>query len=442
MIKVQEVALNNFIPHPVCVTGVVLTSLKMESGSANIKVSQSTKDAENLLLNVAGKLLVFQRDRSGPQIKEKEEGKRVRPLPFSTPSVVATNVENLWTNSRINSGKAHLTEALWLGCGTHGMKVWLPLFPRNEGHAHHFMSKRIMLPFGVDIYPLAVLFEEAVILGAASDALAYKYSSPSCYQSGTNLHDLPYCVLERTSQIYLHHILRQLLRRNLGVHALELARCCTELSYFPHVLELLLHGVLETEAMSKEPIPDPLLPRIVAFIQEFPEYLQTFVHCARKTEVALWPYLFNTVGNPKDLFEECLINGKLETAASYLIILQNLEKPMASRQHATLLLDSAVEACHWELAQDLVRFLKAIDPSDVDGSPPLPMHVVNPTTGAFTSSPQLSKTERDNFTFSSVSNVSRLRSASVMAESAKNDAAAPKEKAKLTHTNSDMSLRK
>ena len=31
-------------------------------------------------------------------------------------------------------------------------------------------------------------------------------------------------------------------------------------------------------------------------------------------------------------FQECLINGKLETAASYLIILQNLEKPMASRQ--------------------------------------------------------------------------------------------------------------
>ena len=60
----------------------------------------------------------------------------------------------MWSTARSNSGKKHLMEALWLSCGAQGMKVWLPLFPRGEVKTHGFMSKRIMLPFHVDIYPL------------------------------------------------------------------------------------------------------------------------------------------------------------------------------------------------------------------------------------------------------------------------------------------------
>ncbi|XP_041356612.1 guanine nucleotide exchange factor subunit RIC1-like isoform X2 [Gigantopelta aegis] len=416
--KIQDVSLNNYIPHPLCVAGLTLTSLTSESGS---RQQHTWREAESMLLNVSGKLLMFQRDRSGPQIKD---GNHKRPLPFCSPSVVATSVENLWTTSRANLGKMQLMEALWLGCGAHGMKVWLPLYPRNEAKAHSFMSKRIMLPFKVDIYPLAVLFEDAVILGAACDAISYNITS-----AGEEHAELPLCTLERTSQIYLHHILRQLLRRNLGVHAFDLARCCTELPYFPHVLELLLHEVLEAEATSKDPIPDPLLPRVVAFIEEFPEYLQTVVHCARKTEVALWPYLFSTVGNPKDLFEECLMNGNLTTAATYLIILQNLEMPMVSRQHATLLLDSALDKEAWEIAHDLVRFLKAIDPNDVESAAmtgAMSRVASASTYPSATLSPPLTPTDNAPFNYSNVSNVGRVRTSSITTFDPMRDVTKPK----------------
>ena len=243
------------------------------------------------------------------------------------------------------------------------MGVWLPLLSnekQSQQTLHNFMSKRIMLPISTHIYPLAVLFRDAVVLGAENDTILYSKTLPI---------SLPFSVISRTSQVYLHHILRELLRRNLGYHSWEIANSCKTLPYFPHSLELLLHEVLEEEAASSQPIPDALLPRVIDFIKEFPFFLQTVVHCARKTELALWPHLFSIVGNPKELFQRSMQEGQLETAASYIIILQNLERSSISKQYATQLLEVALNSGRWQLAKDLVRFLSAIDPLDVESPP-------------------------------------------------------------------------
>ncbi|KAJ8983588.1 hypothetical protein NQ317_019441 [Molorchus minor] len=369
--KLQAIDISAIAVHPTCIASIALTSLRTETGRGQNTTSES------MILNVSGRLLMVQR--------EVRNGERYTCL---MPTVLASCVENVWVPSRRRLDKAHLTEALWLFCGAHGMRVWLPLYPRDGDKSHTFMSKRIMLPFHLRIYPLAILFEDAIILGAENDTVLYTTDSNSPFS-------LPFSVLQRTSQVYLHQILRQLIRRNLGYHAWEIARSCMSLSYFPHSLELLLHEVLEEEATSKEPIPDAQLPSVIEFIMEFPLYLQTVVQCARKTEIALWPYLFSAAGKPKDLFQECMAKGQLDTAASYLIILQNLETSSVSRQYATLLLNTALDQSKWELAKDLVRFLRAIDPNDVESESPRSSFILPPKLALSQSSPPVAPNAED-----------------------------------------------
>lgn len=378
--------------------------------------------SHSILMNICGRVLLFEMDidtselpfssssddedncdsRSQISFQSKKPVNRnvdengLSVIKFKKVVKLASNVENLWVlphdtdqlkgfrssklDRKQNQMRPHLETSLYLACGGHGMAIWLslehsirPQFLRKDDIAsneskeeHTYISKRIMLPLvemASAIYPLAIRFREAIVLGAESDFNKLNLSFSSKYRDHL-LSRIPFFVAKRTSQVYLHYILRELLRKNLGYRAWEIANTCSTLPHFVHALELLLHGVLEEEAGSSQPLPDALLPRVVEFIRAFPVFLQTVIHCTRKTELALWPHLFSIVGSPKDLFHQCLAECQLEAASSYIIVLQNLEKPEVAAKCAQKLLQAARLAGCWVTVKELKRFLRATNQAE------------------------------------------------------------------------------
>ena len=49
-----------------------------------------------------------------------------------------------------------------------------------------------------------------------------------------------------------------------------------------------------------------------------------------------------------------------------------MEVPAVSRQHATLLFNTALEQGKWDLCRHMIRFLKAIGSGEMDTPPPTP----------------------------------------------------------------------
>lgn len=76
-----------------------------------------------IIVNIAGNLLMFSIDAAATDIEQA----------IMPPVLLADGIENYWAWApQIATRVArHLTEALWLGCGRRGMKVWLPLYPES-----------------------------------------------------------------------------------------------------------------------------------------------------------------------------------------------------------------------------------------------------------------------------------------------------------------------
>ena len=105
------------------------------------------------------------------------------------------------------------------------------------------------------------------------------------------------------THLFLHHVLKYHMGRGQLEQAVALSTNYQNLVYFAHVLEILLHTVLEPDSRAQDSEEDKTLSLTIEFVDYFDSALDVIASCARKTEVSRWKKLFDFAGNPRDLFE-------------------------------------------------------------------------------------------------------------------------------------------
>ncbi|KIY51327.1 RIC1-domain-containing protein [Fistulina hepatica ATCC 64428] len=273
--------------------------------------------------------------------------------------IFADRIEFCWTHLR---GIGGLENSLWAYDG-HGMRVWLNALSiempvakdiRDTSEIQKDIKESVNIP--LDFYPLSVLMDKGIIIGAEHEAIARS--------------NLPFVIFRHatSSHLFLHHVLQYHLESQQVKEAVILASHYKHLVFFAHALEILLHDVMELDA-SLEASPghlsfeDSILRNAVIFLDHFDVSLDVVVGCARKTEMTRWRRLFDIVGNPKTLFETCLLSQRLRTAASYLLVLHSLDQLSADHDDSIRLLKCAMDGKDWQLCRELLRFMHSIDES-------------------------------------------------------------------------------
>ncbi|CED84934.1 WD40 repeat protein [Phaffia rhodozyma] len=327
--------------------------------------------------------------------------------------VLADNIESYWTHL---SGIGTLENSLW-GWDGEQLRVWLDALTvdrvqavavvraeagAKEEKSYARVGESVSIP--LDFYPLSVLMDKGIIIGLSSEASIRQSLSFANYKLQTSTH------------LFLPYLLRFHLSCGQVKAAVRFASFYQSLSYFAHALEILLHGVLEQEAddgpaaspqvvdglewqpsqlsplspiapvfvgehppglqseyspafiQAKSPSTEDskrmgVLPLVIDFLDHFPQALEVVVGCARKTEIDRWDFLFDVVGNPRDLFEKCLDANQLQTATSYLLVLHHLEQLADASIDTVRIIRAAMRVGEWNLCKDLLRFLHSADES-------------------------------------------------------------------------------
>eukprot|EP00127_Corallochytrium_limacisporum_P002256 Clim_evm44s109 gene=Clim_evmTU44s109 len=300
-----------------------------------------------VVVNVSGRCLAYPMTNHGMDL-----GGQVQ---------LSSVAEMVWTNRYSGQtpsyGHENDRDVIYIAEGTNQLKMWYPKSiealenPKDALFTKPF-DQYLPITIHTEAHPLCINSNNAFADGINQD-ISVESIYPGC--------PTPFFHLLLTSQIFVQTVLRKLIQHRLYSEAHRFAREHDDMPYFGYALEMVLNDVLDEEAEAKSAADeDAKLGDFVSWLKTYPQYLEVVAHCARKTEVKLWDHLFSIVGDPRDLFEQCLAEGKLETACSYLIVLQSLESQSSARKYATRLIDATLEAEKWSLSRELVRFLTAI----------------------------------------------------------------------------------
>ncbi|EME49836.1 hypothetical protein DOTSEDRAFT_68585 [Dothistroma septosporum NZE10] len=265
----------------------------------------------------------------------------------------ATNVTPPIDGLSLNDHLGHsLRDSLWYFDGT-GFHVWsdvqdvLAYAPNELGRD---LPPAVAIP--LDFSPLSALVGNGTVTGIESDLVQRRDVSFSFFRHAPR------------SQLFLPQLLRHHLAEFNSPAALHLSSSYQHLSYFSHALEVLLHDVLDMEVDNRPSPPETaLLPTVLSFLSSFDSYLDVVVNCTRKTELRSWQTLFSYLPPVLELFEQALGQGRLNTAAGYLLVLHAFEQESFQIHEFAQLLRRAANEQDWDLCKELARFLVGIDSS-------------------------------------------------------------------------------
>lgn len=251
-------------------------------------------------------------------------------------------VETYWTNLQ---GRDTLHNSLW-GFDGSDIRVWLDVLSLGGSDAAGDCGIDAHAVVPAHAYPLTILLSRALIIGAEASTTLRRTLDAATFR------------LRTSTAPFLHYILRALLALEMPRDAVQLAAHYSSLVYFGHILELLLHSVLEQEADAKVAPARPLLPAVTRLIDHFDTALSVVAQCARKTEMSRWKCLFGAVGAADVLIGHALSRGELETAVQLLLVVHELQPGVAADTTARVLYALDRHAS-WDLFQQVLSFVQA-----------------------------------------------------------------------------------